>query len=240
MRKMMGRILRFLRKIVVFVMLLWVTMIILFAFLPVPYSMVMLERQLSAWSTFNFSYVARSTWAGEDAISQQLKLAVIASEDQNFPHHYGFDFGAISDVLSKRGKKGGAARGASTLSQQTVKNLFLWDGRSWVRKGLETLLTPGIELVWSKSRILTVYLNIAEFGPGIFGAEAAAQHFFGKSAKNLTAAEAALLAAVLPNPHRLHADKPSAYLRQRQQWILHQMQLLGGTGFLKKNNLADN
>ena len=103
----MGRILRFLRKIVVFVMLLWVTMIILFAFLPVPYSMVMLERQLSAWSTFNFSYVAHSTWAGEDAISPQMKLAVIASEDQNFPHHHGFDFGAISDALSKAVRKAG-------------------------------------------------------------------------------------------------------------------------------------
>ncbi|WP_413494001.1 monofunctional biosynthetic peptidoglycan transglycosylase [Morganella psychrotolerans] len=235
----MGRILRFLRKIVVFVMLLWVTMIILFAFLPVPYSMVMLERQVSAWVTFNFSYVARSTWAGESTISPNMKLAVIASEDQRFPDHHGFDFDAISDALSQSSKKGHSSRGASTLTQQTVKNLFLWDGRSWVRKGLETLLTPGVELIWSKSRILTVYLNIAEFGPGIFGVEAASQHFFRKSAKNLTAAEAALLAAVLPNPHRLRADKPSAYVRGRQQWILHQMQLLGGTGFLEKNNLTD-
>ncbi len=128
-------------------------------------------------------------------------------------------------------------RGASTLSQQTAKNLFLWDGRSWLRKGLEAGMTVGIETVWSKRRILTVYLNIAEFGPGIFGAEAAAQHYFHKPASRLTIAEAALLAAVLPNPIRFRADAPSGYVRQRQQWIMRQMRQLGGEGFLNRYRL---
>ncbi|MDE9571552.1 monofunctional biosynthetic peptidoglycan transglycosylase, partial [Xenorhabdus bovienii] len=109
-------------------------------------------------------------------------------------------------------------RGASTISQQTAKNLFLWEGRSWVRKGLEAGLTSILELFWSKKRILTVYLNIVEFGNGIFGVEAAAQHYFGKPARRLTASEAALLAAVLPNPHRYKVNAPSAYVLQRQKW----------------------
>lgn len=232
---MMRCILRYLRKIVIFIALLWVTMIILFSFLPVPFSMVMVERQLSSWLSFNFSYVAKSDWISTDNISPNMMLAVIASEDQRFPDHWGFDFDSIQQVLTKKSKK--SARGASTISQQTVKNVFLWDGRSWLRKGLETLLTPAVELVWSKKRILTVYLNVAEFGNGIFGVEAAAQHFFHKSAKNLTKQEAALLAAVLPNPHIYHVNAPSRYLYQRQQWILHQMTLLGGTDFLYKNKL---
>ncbi|EMH4120116.1 monofunctional biosynthetic peptidoglycan transglycosylase, partial [Yersinia enterocolitica] len=128
-------------------------------------------------------------------------------------------------------------RGASTLSQQTAKNLFLWDGRSWVRKGLEVGLTAGIELVWTKRRILTVYLNIAEFGDGIFGVEAAARHFFNKPASKLSASEAALLAAVLPNPLRFKANAPSGYVISRQQWILRQMRQLGGKDFIQANDL---
>ena len=128
-------------------------------------------------------------------------------------------------------------RGASTLSQQTAKNLFLWDGRSWVRKGLEAGLTVGIETVWSKRRILTVYLNIAEFGDGIFGVEAAARHYFNKPASQLSASQAALLAAVLPNPLRFKADAPSGYVRSRQAWILRQMRQLGGEEFMVQHDL---
>ncbi|WP_313652862.1 monofunctional biosynthetic peptidoglycan transglycosylase [Pantoea sp.] len=213
---------------------LWLAGILLFAFLPVPFSAVMAERQIGAWLRGDFDYVAHSDWVGHDEISPWMGLAVIASEDQKFPTHWGFDVAAIESVLDKRDSQ---MRGASTLSQQTAKNLFLWDGRSWLRKGLEAGLTVGMETVWTKRRILTVYLNIAEFGPGIFGVEAASQRYFHKPASRLTAADAALLAAVLPNPIRYRAAAPSGYVRERQQWILRQMRQLGGEGFLQRNQL---
>ncbi|TPV30272.1 monofunctional biosynthetic peptidoglycan transglycosylase [Pantoea anthophila] len=212
----------------------WLAGILLFSFLPVPFSAVMVERQVGAWLRGDFSYVAHSDWVGHDEISPWMGLAVIASEDQKFPTHWGFDVAAIESVLDNSDSR---MRGASTLSQQTAKNLFLWDGRSWIRKGLEAGLTVGIETVWTKRRILTVYLNIAEFGPGIFGVEAASQRYFHKPASRLTAADAALLAAVLPNPIRYRAAAPSGYVRSRQQWILRQMRQLGGEGFLQRNQL---
>jgi monofunctional biosynthetic peptidoglycan transglycosylase len=213
----------------------WVAGILLFSFLPVPFSAVMVERQLGAWFSGNFSYVAHSDWTSMDDISPWMPLAVMASEDQKFPTHWGFDVQAIQSVLDN--EEGGRIRGASTLSQQTAKNVFLWDGRSWVRKGLEAGLTVGIETVWTKRRILTVYLNVAEFGDGVFGVEEASQHYFHKPASRLTMSEAALLAAVLPNPIRFKADAPSGYIRQRQQWILRQMKQLGGEGFLREHKL---
>lgn len=213
---------------------IWLAGIVLFSFLPVPFSAVMVERQLGAWLRGDFSYVAHSDWIGHNEISPWMGLAVIASEDQKFPTHWGFDVAAIESVLDNSDSR---MRGASTLSQQTAKNLFLWDGRSWVRKGLEAGLTVGIETIWTKRRILTVYLNIAEFGPGVFGVEAASQRYFHKPASRLTAGEAALLAAVLPNPIRFRAAAPSGYVRQRQQWILRQMRQLGGEGFLQRNRL---
>ena len=216
------------------ILAIWTSGIVLFAFLPVPFSAVMAERQVSAWLSGDFHYVAHSDWAGHDDISPWMALAVIASEDQKFPVHWGFDVDAIESVLGSEGER---MRGASTLSQQTAKNLFLWDGRSWVRKGLEAGLTVGIETIWTKRRILTVYLNIAEFGEGTFGVEAAAQRYFHKPASRLTIAEAALLAAVLPNPIRFRADAPSGYIRQRQQWIMRQMRQLGGEGFMRRNHL---
>lgn len=226
-----------LKKILIILIAFWLLMVIFFSFLPVPFSTVMIQRQVSAWSEFDFSYVSHSTWVSEKEIAPNMFLAVIASEDQNFPKHWGFDLDAIEKVFKKSQDSNKSMRGASTISQQTVKNLFLWDGRSWLRKGLEAGMTPVIELIWSKKRILTVYLNIVEFGDGIFGVEQAAQHYFKKSAKQLTANEAALLAAVLPNPHIYHVNKPSSYLLKRQQWILNQMRLMGGTTFLKTNNL---
>ncbi|PRD15132.1 monofunctional biosynthetic peptidoglycan transglycosylase [Pantoea coffeiphila] len=215
---------------------LWLLGIVLFAFIPVPFSAVMVERQLGSWLQGNFSYVAHSDWVGRDEISPWMALAVIASEDQKFPTHWGFDVDAIQSVLDSNGENS-RMRGASTLSQQTAKNLFLWDGRSWVRKGLEAGLTVGIETVWTKRRILTVYLNIAEFGDGVFGVEEAAQRYFNKPASRLTMPEAALLAAVLPNPIRFKAAAPSGYVRQRQQWIMRQMRQLGGETFLSRNHL---
>jgi monofunctional biosynthetic peptidoglycan transglycosylase len=180
---------------------------------------------------------ARRCHGKMDDISPQMALAVMAAEDQKFPDHWGFDVAAIEKAFSHNERRPTRIRGASTLSQQTAKNLFLWDGRSWLRKGLEAGLTSGIELVWTKRRILTVYLNIVEFGDGVFGVEEASRRYFNKPAKRLTASEAALLAAVLPNPHRFKANAPSGYVIQRQQWIMRQMRQLGGEGFLKENKL---
>ncbi|HDW2134161.1 TPA: monofunctional biosynthetic peptidoglycan transglycosylase [Yersinia enterocolitica] len=225
------------KRAVIGIVALWLAGILIFAFLPVPFSMVMIERQLGAWLTGDFSYVAHSDWVPMDEISPYMALAVMAAEDQKFPEHWGFDVSAIESALAHNQRNQNRIRGASTLSQQTAKNLFLWDGRSWVRKGLEVGLTAGIELVWTKRRILTVYLNIAEFGDGIFGVEAAARHFFNKPASKLSASEAALLAAVLPNPLRFKVNAPSGYVISRQQWILRQMRQLGGKDFIQTNDL---
>lgn len=216
---------------------MWIIGIVLFSMLPVPFSAVMIERQFSAWLHGDFGYVAHSDWVGMDEISPWMGLAVIAAEDQKFPLHWGFDMAAIQQAVAHNERHETRIRGASTLSQQTAKNLFLWDGRSWVRKGLEAGLTLGIETVWSKRRILTVYLNIAEFGDGIFGVEAAAQHYFNKPASQLSASQAALLAAVLPNPLRFKANAPSGYVRSRQAWILRQMSQLGGQSFMAQHKL---
>lgn len=228
---------RFLLRILLIATAFWGGGIALFSILPVPFSAVMLERQIGAWLSGDFHYVAHSDWVGMDEISPWMGVAAIAAEDQKFPEHWGFDVSAIEKALAHNERQENRVRGASTLSQQTAKNLFLWDGRSWLRKGLEAGLTVGIETVWSKKRILTVYLNIAEFGEGTFGVEAASRRYFHKPASKLTASEAALLAAVLPNPIRFRADAPSGYVRSRQAWILRQMRQLGGEGFMQANKL---
>ncbi|MEB2419829.1 monofunctional biosynthetic peptidoglycan transglycosylase [Citrobacter sp. R-1.5.2] len=226
----------FLRAVIVLAVF-WGGGIALFSVMPVPFSAVMIERQLGAWIQGDFGYVAHSDWASMDEISPWMGLAVIAAEDQKFPDHWGFDVSAIEKALAHNERNENRIRGASTLSQQTAKNLFLWDGRSWVRKGLEAGLTLGIETVWSKKRILTVYLNIAEFGDGVFGVEAASQRYFHKPASRLSPSEAALLAAVLPNPLRFKASAPSGYVRSRQAWIMRQMRQLGGESFMRENKL---
>ena len=226
----------FLRAVIVLAVF-WGGGIALFSVMPVPFSAVMVERQLSAWLSGDFGYVAHSDWVSMDEISPWMGLAVIAAEDQKFPEHWGFDVSAIEKALAHNERNENRIRGASTLSQQTAKNLFLWDGRSWVRKGLEAGLTLGMETVWSKKRILTVYLNIAEFGDGVFGVEAAAQRYFHKPASRLSLSEAALLAAVLPNPLRFKANAPSGYVRSRQAWIMRQMRQLGGESFMRENKL---
>ena len=226
----------FLRAVIV-LGVFWGGGIALFSVMPVPFSAVMVERQLGAWLSGDFGYVAHSDWGSMDEISPWMGLAVIAAEDQKFPEHWGFDVSAIEKALAHNERNENRIRGASTLSQQTAKNLFLWDGRSWVRKGLEAGLTLGMETVWSKKRILTVYLNIAEFGDGVFGVEAAAQRYFHKPASRLSLSEAALLAAVLPNPLRFKANAPSGYVRSRQAWIMRQMRQLGGESFMRENKL---
>jgi monofunctional glycosyltransferase len=170
-------------------------------------------------------------WRDLDAISPQLQLAVIAAEDQRFFEHSGFDFEQIRKALDDAERRG-RPRGASTISQQVAKNLFLWNGRSWVRKGMEAWYTVLIEWLWPKRRILEMYLNVAEFGRGIYGADAAARVFYGKDAQRLTRGEAARLAAVLPNPKRYRADMPGPYVVRRQRQIEAQMRALGGTSYL--------
>jgi monofunctional biosynthetic peptidoglycan transglycosylase len=164
-------------------------------------------------------------------MSPDVALAVVAAEDQKFPVHSGFDLEAIEDAMDER-KSGRRTRGASTISQQVAKNLFLWPGKNWLRKGLEAWLTIWIELLWPKQRILETYLNVAQFGPGVFGVEAAAHAYFHKPAAQLDRDEAALLAAVLPSPERFNAARPSNYVLERRSWILGQMRGLGGRSYI--------
>ena len=207
------------------------TAALLFRFVPIPFSALMAERRVQSWSGEK-PYTPHYQWVSLDEIAPCMGAAVIASEDQNFPDHFGFDWKAIEKAV-EHNEKSRRKRGASTVSMQTAKNLFLWETRSWARKGFEAYFTLLIETTWSKKRILEVYLNIVEFGDGIFGVEAASRAYFGKPAKRLTASEAALLAAVLPNPHKYHANAPSDYLRGRQAWILGQMRQLGGDQVVK-------
>jgi len=196
-----------------------------------PFTAFMAESQTAAWASRDPNYVLRHTWVDLDRISPNLPLAVVASEDQKFPEHWGFDVEAIEKAYSLN-KHSHKVRGASTISQQVAKNLFLWSGRSYFRKGLEAYFTLLIEGLWPKRRILEIYLNTAEFGYGTYGAEAAAQRFFRKPAARLTRADAAVLAAVLPNPEHYSAAAPSRYVQQRREWILGQMQALGGPEML--------
>ncbi|MGI9246530.1 MAG: monofunctional biosynthetic peptidoglycan transglycosylase [Steroidobacteraceae bacterium] len=180
---------------------------------------------------FDDDYRFRHEWRDWDDISKNAALAVVAAEDQRFPLHRGFDFRQIDKALEDR-ERGRRVRGASTISQQVAKNLFLWRGQSWIRKGIEAGVTVLIELCWSKQRILEVYLNIVEFGRGTYGVQAASRRFFHKDANRLSRSEAALLAAVLPSPGRFKAQAPSRYVQRRQAWIQRQMGLLGGTSYL--------
>ena len=172
-------------------------------------------------------------WVGRDAIAAAAAHAVIAAEDQRFLTHNGFDFASIEKAVAEY-RAGGELRGASTITQQVAKNLFLWPGRSFVRKGIEAYFTLLIESFWPKERILEVYLNVAELGEGVFGVEAAARKYFGIAARDLGDEQAALLAAVLPNPKRLRADRPSDYVEGRRAWILRQMRSLRADGHYRE------
>jgi monofunctional biosynthetic peptidoglycan transglycosylase len=198
-----------------------------------PVSAFMMEKGLGAWMAGNMKYHSQHSWVSLTDISPYLCLAVVAAEDQRFPNHNGFDLRAIGDALKDKQKRR-HPRGASTITQQTAKNLFLWPGRSLVRKGLEAYLTMLLELLWTKPRIMEVYLNTIELGEGIFGARAASQKYFHKPPSRLSMDEAALLAAVLPNPLTLRVDNPSEYVRERQNWIKEQMDMLGGTSYIRE------
>jgi monofunctional glycosyltransferase len=209
--------------------------VLLLRWWPPVTSAFMVEARIGALVRGDPAFHLRHIWVDRPRLGASSQLAVIASEDQKFPFHHGFDFDSMKDALREQ-EAGERSRGASTISQQTAKNLFLWGGRSWVRKGLEAWFTVLLELCLPKTRILEVYLNSAQFGPGIYGVEAAAQTYFHKHASALSRGEAAQLAAVLPNPVRLHADRPSAYVAARREWILGQMRELGDVAYLRNLN----
>ena len=200
------------------------------------YSAFMLDAALDASRSGRANYHTDYRWADLEQISPHAAVAVIASEDQLFPFHVGFDFKSIREAIRHNERQGSRKRpsvhGGSTISQQVAKNLFLWSGRSYFRKGLEAYFTMLIELTWPKERILEVYLNIAQFGDGIYGVEAAAQRFWHKPAARLDRWEAATLAAVLPNPVRMRANDPSPYVEMQRDRILGQMRGLGGASYL--------
>lgn len=199
--------------------------VILFRFVPVPVTPLMIIRAVNPQGTDAQKERERHwqhQWVGYDEISQWMPRAVVASEDGRFYQHHGFDFKEIQNALDE-GKAGKRQRGASTISQQTAKNVFLWPGHSWVRKGLEAYFTVLIELFWSKERIMEVYLNSIEMGAGIYGVEAASQHYFGCTAKELSKPRAALIALCLPSPLKRDPAHPSSYMRRRQRTIMRYM-----------------
>ena len=216
--------------------LLFVSMTVLqvlaLRWLDPPTSAFMIERRIEALRGGEHDFRLDYRWRPLGEISRWLPISVVASEDQKFPEHDGFDFAAIEKDMD-RNRKGERVRGASTISQQVAKNMFLWGGRNYVRKGLEAWYTVLIEHLWSKQRIMEVYVNIAEFGDGIYGADAAAHDLFGTTAARLTPAQCARLAAVLPNPRHWSAAKPNAYVSRHAAWIQRQIGQLGGPGYLR-------
>ena len=201
-------------------------------FVPPLTSAFMIERRLHALVSGERNFSLQYRWTPWDRVSKQLPIALVAAEDQKFPFHHGFDVEAIQDAIADA-EEGERLRGASTISQQVAKNLFLWNGRSFVRKGLEAYFTVLIEAMWPKRRILEVYLNIAEFGDGIYGAAAASERFFHETPADLGAHESALMAAVLPNPRRYRIDR-GGYVAQRAAWIERQAAQLGGPAYLPR------
>lgn len=224
-------------RIVLLALLAWfalgIVAVVVLRFLPPPVSAVMMQDWISARLHREPRWTLHYHWVPWQQVAPALPLALVAAEDQRFPLHHGFDFDQIQKALDAA-DDGARLRGASTISQQVAKNLFLWNGRSFVRKGLEAWFTVLIETLWPKRRILEVYLNIAQFGDGIYGVQAASAAYFHTTPQRLDAQQAALLAAVLPNPLRLRVDKPSAYVLRRAAWIRQQARQLGGPDYLPR------
>ncbi|MGH8584225.1 MAG: monofunctional biosynthetic peptidoglycan transglycosylase [Gammaproteobacteria bacterium] len=225
------RLARWLRRVALTVLLASFLSMLYLRFLPPLTTSFMIRDRITTWWQGE-NYPLRYQWVDWQHISPQLALAVIAAEDQLFPRHWGFDARSIAKAW-KSYERGGRLRGASTISQQLAKNLFLWPEKSFIRKGLEVYFTVWLELLLPKQRILEIYLNVVELGPGVFGVAAASRAYFNRPANTMGPAQAALLAAVLPNPKRLRAVRPSRYVAVRQRWILRQMSRLGGTGYLR-------
>ncbi len=229
MKRFFQRLVKWIFKAVIVFFILSVFSVIVFRWVPVPFTPLMLIRNVEQWSKGEKAPFEHD-WVSMDKISQNLAKAVIVSEDQKFMEHFGFDIEAIEKAYEKN-KKGKRVKGASTITQQTAKNVFLWPQRTYVRKGFEVYFTFLIEVFWSKKRILEVYLNSIEMGKGIYGAEAAAQHWFRKPAAKLSNYEAASIAAILPNPRRFRASGSSGYIERRKSWILRQMNYYGPLTF---------
>lgn len=232
LKKFVKKLLKYILFTLVGLLLISVLLVLIMRWVNPITSTLLVERKIASWRT-NQHLIIQREWKGWYEISDDLKLAVISSEDQNFPYHHGFDMEAIEKAL-KHNTEGGNIRGASTISQQVAKNIFLWSDRSWFRKGLEVWFTAWIEVLWPKERILEVYLNSAEWGNGVFGAEAAAQYYFHISARQLNKKQASLMAAVLPNPRVWNPARPTDYINSRSSWIQKQMSNLGGNAYLKK------
>jgi monofunctional glycosyltransferase len=226
------RWLRWLWKLPLLLLVLSVLQVLVLRFVDPPFTAFMAARQLEAWGGGDWSFRIAYDWRDLDAIAPSLPVSLVAAEDQNFANHDGFDFKAI-DKARANNARGRKVRGASTISQQLAKNLFLWSGRSWVRKGVEAWYTVLIEALWPKPRIIEVYANVAEFGNGIYGAQAAARSFWRTDAARLSPAESARLAAVLPNPRNYNAARPGPYVQRRAQWVERNVRRIGGTGYLK-------
>lgn len=201
-------------------------------FVDPPGSAFMVARQFEAWGQGQWRFHPAYEWRDLDQIAPALPLSMVAAEDQRFASHSGFDLQAMEQARAHN-ERGGRLRGASTISQQVAKNLFLWSGRSYVRKGVEAWYTVLIELLWPKRRILEVYANIAEFGDGVYGAQAAARTFWHTDASRLSADQAARLAAVLPAPRTYSAVRPGPFVVRRAGWIQRQVRQIGGTGYLQ-------
>ncbi|MBQ4819905.1 monofunctional biosynthetic peptidoglycan transglycosylase [Aquimarina sp. MMG016] len=226
---MIKKFFRFIFKSTLAFLILSMCWVLMYRWVDVPATPLMGVRKLQS----DRGHVIKHTWIPLKNISKNLQLAVICSEDQRFMEHEGFDKKAIEKAIAEH-KAGKRLRGASTISQQTAKNVFLWPHRSWVRKGLESYFTLLIETFWSKERILEIYLNSIEMGNGIYGAEAASWYWFGKSGSDLNKEEAAAIAAILPNPRKFLASPPSEYTQKRKDWIIIQMRNYGTLAFEEK------
>lgn len=230
---MLKKLFKFILKFVFWTFVLSVIIVVVFKWVPIPITPLMVIRKAEQ-SQSQKKGVWKHDWVSIDNISKHVQLAVICSEDQNFLIHHGFDVKAIEKAL-EHNKTGKRVKGASTISQQTAKNVFLWPQRSWLRKGLETYFTFLIEMTWSKKRIMEVYLNSIEMGNGIYGIEAASQFWFKKSASQLSRRESAAIASILPNPRVYKANPASNYIETRKQWILKQMNYFGTLDYNKNN-----
>jgi len=228
---MLKKIWKFIWRAVLFCFVLSLVMVIVFRFAPVPVTILMLQRCVEQ-KMDGKEMKLQKQWVSLDKISNNLQLAVVASEDQRFLWHHGFDFGAIEKAVKynekQEGKKHPRLRGASTISQQCAKNTFLFPSRNFIRKGLEVYFTALIELLWTKQRIMEVYLNVIEMGKGLYGAEAASQYYFHKHAQSLSPSEAALIAAILPDPLKWSASNPGPYVANRAEAVQVQMRNFGG------------
>ncbi len=224
-----GRVKRILGKVLIWFFATTILWVLIYRFVNPPITFLMVQRNWERKADGKKAKMEK-TWVKFEAISDNMKRAAVSAEDQLFLKHIGFDVQAIEKAFENNAK-GKAKTGGSTISQQTAKNVFLWPGRSYVRKAFEAYFTLLIEVLWSKERILEVYLNVIEMGDGIYGAEAASQAYYGKSCKNLSRAEAALIAACFPNPIRWNPNKATAYIKKRQYWIMRNMRRLGPLDF---------